>query len=283
MISSRLSRYVNTGLGRFGLELHRKHPADELSKFKLDAVQRLERQSLRGALQHARTLGVHPNCVFDIGAAYGTPELYATFPDARHVLVEPLDEYRPFLERVVNTYPHTEYIIAAATDQTGTLTIHVHQDLVGSSAYAEVEESDGLNDTQRTVAAITLDRLVADRQLTGPYVMKVDVQGAELDVLSGAAQVLEATEYVLLEVSLFAFYREGVQFAEVIEFMEQRGFAAYDIVGHSYRPLDGALAQVDVGFVKKDGHLRSQHGFATPAQRAALTQLLLASESAASA
>jgi hypothetical protein len=61
-----------------------------------------------------------------------------------------------------------------------------------------------------------------------------------------------------------------------MSFMHERGFDPYDLVGHSYRPIDRALAQVDIAFVKRDGPLRSHHSYATPEQRAALTQQLLA-------
>ena len=42
------------------------------------------------------------------------------------------------------------------------------------------------------------------------------------------------------------------RFAEVIEFMAQRGFAAYDIVGGFNSPTDGALVLVDVVFVREE-------------------------------
>lgn len=274
-----IARVVNLVLGGVGLELHRKRPPSVLADHNLDALERLERQTLYGALQRARRLGLSPRSVIDVGAAYGTPELYDVFPDARHLLVEPLEEYRPFLERITGTYPYTEYVIAAASSRTGTATVHVHADLVGSSMYLETEESPGLNETQRSVPAVALDHLCADRHLQGPYLVKVDVQGAELTVLSGAARVLDETEYIVLEASLFAFYKGGVQLYDVISFMHERGFAAYDLMGHLYRPLDGALAQVDIAFVKNSGLLRSHHVYATPAQRAAQTEELLATMS----
>jgi FkbM family methyltransferase len=267
---------ANTVLGTLGLELHRKRTEATLALHRPDDVQRLERQSLYGALRHARRLGIRPASVIDVGAAFGTPELYDLFPEARHVLVEPLDTYRPFLEAVVARYPHMEYVIAAATSRPGPVTMHVHADLVGSSMYVETEDSSGLNDTPQSVPGLTLDDLCAERSIPGPYLIKVDVQGAELDVLAGAARVLEQTDYIVLETSLFGFYKHGAQLYDVLRFMCERGLVPYDLVGPAYRPLDGALAQVDVAFVKQDGPLRSVHAYATHAQRTALTQHLLA-------
>jgi hypothetical protein len=42
------------------------------------------------------------------------------------------------------------------------------------------------------------------------------------------------------------------QLADVVEFMKERGFVAYDFVGGHERPLDRALAQLDVVFVSED-------------------------------
>jgi hypothetical protein len=51
--------------------------------------------------------------------------------------------------------------------------------------------------------------------------------------------------------------------------MKNRGFVAYDISGLQYRPLDNALSQVDIAFVKEDGLFRQRHFYATPEQREA--------------
>ncbi len=49
--------------------------------------------------------------------------------------------------------------------------------------------------------------------------------------------------------------------------MRELGFATYNIVGRLYRPLDDALAQVDVVFVQEAGRFRKDHFYATPEQR----------------
>jgi hypothetical protein len=46
-------------------------------------------------------------------------------------------------------------------------------------------------------------------------------------------------------------------FHEVIAFMAERGYFAYDFPGFLRRPYDGALGQVDICFAKHDGVLRT--------------------------
>ncbi len=232
------------------------------------------RHSLRGALEHARRLGFYPQTVIDVGAARGTFELYETFPDAQHLLVEPLEENRPFLEKIVKGLKNAEYVMAAATKTSGTITFNVHPDFDGSSLYLEDEESD-VNGVPRTVKAVTLDDLFRERGLKGAALIKIDVQGAELDVLRGAVEVLKNTEYVVLEAVLFKFFIGAPQFADVILFMKERGFAVYDILDYGYRPLDGAMSQADLVFVKEDGIFRKYHFFATREQREAQNRAFL--------
>ena len=119
----------------------------------------------------------------------------------------------------------------------------------------------------REVPLVTIDNLCAERSLHGPFLIKVDVHGAELQVLAGALRTLEQTEAVILETTLFGTMLGGPQVYDVIEWMKEAGFAIYDIYGFNYRPLDGALCKVDMVFVKEKGRFREQHAFATAEQR----------------
>ena len=243
-----------------GIELHRRVPTSAQGQHR--------RSSLVGLLEQANSVGLAPATVIDVGAAYGAfaLECHNIFPEARYILIEPVQEYKPFLEQVTKSIPRAEHILAAAGGKIAETVINVHPDLVGSSTYLENENS-GVNGVPRTVPSITLDSLLADLGMTIPFLLKVDVQGAELDVLSGAEGVLQETEYVLLEVSFFEFFREGPQFHEVVAFMKSAGFFTYDICGLQYRPLDGALSQADMAFVKEKGLFRKHHYYATRRQR----------------
>jgi FkbM family methyltransferase len=238
---------------------------------------RTGRATLRGVLENAWRNGVRPASVLDVGAAYGqfTRTCASVFPQARHILVEPLEEYRPLLDAVCADIPGSLHVAAAAAAATasGEITINVHPDLVGSSAYLEDEDSD-VNGVPRTVPTVTLDDLIRDTEAKPPFLIKVDVQGAELDVLEGAGGNLEAVDLVILEVSFFKFFKGAPQFATVIAYMEARGFVPYDVFGLSHRPVDGALAQADVAFVKADGPCRAHHHYATAQQRAEFTRRL---------
>lgn len=222
------------------------------------------RRTLGEVLAHLTGLGLRPGAVIDVGVGYGTPELYVPFPAARHLLVEPLREYEPQLRPVAERIG-AAVVYAAAGAEPGETTIHVHRAPTLSSIH-DAGRGDAAATVARTVPVVRVDELVRERGLPGPYVLKVDVEGAELEVVAGAEGLLGQTELVLLETSLFRHLGENPELADVVAAMGERGFAPYDIYGGHLRPSDGALAQVDVAFVREDGRFRRDHAYATPEQ-----------------
>jgi FkbM family methyltransferase len=226
------------------------------------------RRTLPGVLAHYRELGFAPNDVFDVGVGPGTPELYEAFPDARLVLIEPLEEWKSQFEWV-ERQRDTDTIFAAAGSTPGEVEIFVHRAPWCSSIFGRLrgEDTDG---TRRSVPVVRLDDIAVERELVGPFVVKVDVEGAELEVLSGALEVLRATELALLEVSLFEFIPGAPQFHDVVSWMHDHGFVVADVYDAHNRLLDGALARMDVAFVQEDGRFRQSHSYGTGDQLDAL-------------
>ena len=214
------------------------------------------RVSMAEALGHLKGLGYEPAAVVDVGVGNGTFDLYDAFPDASFLLIEPLKEFRPVLEDIAQRF-RASYVLAAAGRAGGSTVIFVHAYLEGSSVLQERGEQTGI--VAREVEMVALDDVCEEKRLTGPYLIKVDVQGGELEVLSGATRLLSDAEVVILEVSLFQFVEGGPELHNVVAFMKAKGFVAYDMFGGHTRPLDGALAQVDIVFVKERGVFRTSH------------------------
>jgi FkbM family methyltransferase len=227
------------------------------------------RRTLTEVLGQLRARGVAPGTLIDVGVAAGTPELYAAFPDTALLLVEPLAEHEPHLQALVAQRPGSGYELAAAGAAPGELEIAVHRVPACSSVLGD-RDPGGPPAARRTVPVVRLDDLVAQRGPRAPYLLKVDVEGAELQVLQGAPLTLTETDVVLLEVSFFQLVPGGAQLADVVAWMRDAGFSAYDLYAGHLRPLDGALAQVDMAFVRTDGPLRADHRYATPEQADAL-------------
>jgi FkbM family methyltransferase len=247
---SRLKLRVRRLLDRAGIEVRRRGGV---------------RRTPAEVLAHTRRLGFSPKVVFDVGVGWGTPELYEAFPEARHVLVEPLKEYELRIHEIEQRY-RAEWVRAAAGPEQGTAEMAVHRTWSMSSMLGGWKGHDTADVAPREVPVVRLDDIRHERGLEGPFVVKVDVEGGELRVLDGAENVLQDTELVLLEVNLFRFLPEAPDFGDVVAYMRERGFVVYDFYGGHLRPLDGALAMTNVVFVKEGGRFRREESFSTPRQ-----------------
>lgn len=223
------------------------------------------RNSVGEVYSFISSTGFSPKTVIDVGVGYGTPELYAAFPDSKLVLVEPLPEFEESIKNILS-HRNGEYLISAAGNQNGTVTFNKHLDSLDCSSVLKEQTGPETDGEEVNVPVIRLEDYILTRNFEPPYLLKVDVQGAELDVIEGATGILNDCEVIVLEVSLFEFLKESPQFHEVILFMHKKGFVAYDIVPAITRPLDGALAQVDIAFVKENGMFRTDHRYKYPHQ-----------------
>jgi len=221
--------------------------------------------NLRDFLGHIVKLGFNPGTVIDVGVGYGTLELYNFFPQAKHILIEPLKEFEENIIEIARKYD-VEYIISAAGSRSGTTILNVHPDLEGSSIFKEME-GEHVDGIERSVPVVTLDDVCAGKQLITPFLLKIDVQGAEIEVLEGAKRILEKVDIIIVETSLYNFFKTGPQIYDVISYMKSIDYVVHDVFGPQYRPIDGSLSQIDIAFVNEDSPFRRHHVYATQEQR----------------
>ena len=209
-------------------------------------------RSLRLGIKNLATR-VSPESIIDIGVAKGTPELYDAFPASqfKYLLVEANPTFREDVEQLARTL-HAEHrmVFCAAHEGTSEFIVYKNQGL--SSAYPAaraVAEADRI-----TVPTVQLDTLMADTDLKPPYAIKIDVEGAELDVLRGASRTLEETQAVVVETSIGKRRIGAAEFGDVVCFMREHGFSVFDLTSGSN--WEGNLSLVDVIFVRTDSAVR---------------------------
>jgi FkbM family methyltransferase len=213
--------------------------------------------------KHLKSLGFEARTVIDVGVAFGTPPIYDAFPGARYFLVEPVAECRPVLEKLKQRL-NAEYFLVAAGAENGEASFNVHHDISGSSLFAQVEGS-ALDGETRLTPIRRLDSLLPE-VLEHPVLLKLDTQGAEIEALKGLGTRIGEIDLLIVETTMMPLRLGIPQFADVVRFCDDAGFAVYDVLEGHMRALDGALAQIDLAFVRKDSALRSQTGFFNPDQ-----------------
>lgn len=158
-------------------------------------------------LEHCKTDGLSPTTVFDGGVGRGTPWLYAAFPNAKHVLIEPLDIFADDIAAIGQTYD-VDFHQVALGEAAGEIAMDVRNDFPTSSSILPYvasmkaqfrTESKALEQSCVTVEVRPLDSYAS---YAGPYVVKLDLEGYELNALRGAQQILASTELLIVEVSL---------------------------------------------------------------------------------
>ena len=127
-------------------------------------------------------------------------------------------------------------------------------DLDGSSLFS-FNVNGTTNTPERMVPVRTIDSLLAEGKIAPPQLVKIDVQGYELNVLNGGTKLFETTEVFILEVSLFEFLPGMPVVHQVVDYMTRRHYVLFDIAGHLRRPHQADLGQLDLVFVRQDSPL----------------------------
>lgn len=91
--------------------------------------------------------------------------------------------------------------------------------------------------------------------------LKMDVQGYQLEGLAGARQTLAQCDFVLLELPLIQMSRGAPLISEVISFMAERGLRLYDIRSLMQAGAGRVLSQMDGLSVSEHSPLLRPPGF----------------------
>ena len=200
-------------------------------------------------LKHA---GFEPSTIFDIGAnrAEWSRDVKRVFPNATFVLFEPQFEMVPFLKRFTEDFPDSHFEQAALGAESGTAEIEIWGDFAGTTMMFNKGDK-----PTREIKVLSVDHLLS-LGTTPPDCMKIDVQGFELEVLSGAESCLGTTEVIVLEVALYELNPGQPDFKDVISFMDSRGYLVFDFHSLKRDKVTKKLRYMDVVFVKSDSVLR---------------------------
>ncbi len=210
-----------------------------------------EKLTHRNALARLKSLGFAPGVIYDVGAYRGgwTRAAAEVFPAAQFVLFEANRDHVDALAASGHRY----VVAALGADDGGTRAFHVPRtgDVTGASLYVENTTHYAAANLQvREVATARLDTLVAREQLPAPDLVKIDVQGAELEVLAGASATLQHASVLIAEVSLVDYNRRAPLMADVIAAVDRIGLRCADVC-EVHRTPDRFVLQLDLLFARE--------------------------------
>lgn len=186
--------------------------------------------------------GVPVATVVDCGCAQGyfSSRIAAEqlFPQAKYLNVDPNPVYAQQLAEIAGICGGAFASVAVAEREgTASLTLGEDADWASLRDAKDVywETLNGMALDAVEVPVTTLDKLTRKFGLEGPYFLKLDVQGGELNALRGARSVLRDTACIAVEVELR-------DFSTLDRFLAERDFELFD-VAELGRSVFGRLIQ----------------------------------------
>jgi FkbM family methyltransferase len=187
--------------------------------------------------------------VFDVGANVGSSTLMLarwTGPQGRVVAIEPEARNAAELRRIVAASRLSgvvDVVEAAASDRSGEVKLAINSDNPGDHR---------LSETGLRIPAFSLDDLGSrypDRMVS---VIKIDVQGAEPQVIAGATRVIaEHRPVIMMELFGEGLAAFGQTPAGMVMMMADLGYAAFLAEGDA---LQAASSEEIAGVCLKDGY-----------------------------
>ncbi len=247
----RLGALANALLGRAGLVVRRAR-----MEHRFDAMPQVLR-GLAGA-------GFAPTVVVDVGANAGQWARLArtVFPEAHLHLVEPQRGLHDRLTQWAAQSPPATLHAVAATGP-GVTSVRLAGGGAWDSTGAWVAGAAHMGPAD-VVRACTLDELILPRLIDADVVLlKLDVEGHELEALGGAGALLARTAVAICEVTFYDVEHHGHPLAkDLVAALDASGFDLFDLAALAGRPRDGRLRSGDAVFVARSHALAQDVGWA---------------------
>lgn len=191
--------------------------------------------------------------VVDIGANCGQFALAARhfFPAAHIESFEPLSEAADVYKSVFANDSNTTLYEVAIGPESGEATIHISRRADSSSLLPIGAVQDRLfpgtaQAGTATIKVAPLSAYVVAADIDGPALLKLDVQGFELQALKGCEEALESFTWVYVECSFIELYEGQALADEVIAWLRDRDFGLCGIYNTVY---DAARRPVQADFL----------------------------------
>jgi FkbM family methyltransferase len=178
-------------------------------------------------------LGVHDVCI-DVGAQMGYLSLaMATAANGTTIVhsFEPEDvNATRFLENVsMNALTNVHLHRSAVSNIEGMLRLYLSKDQ-NAGTHSTVYNPDNVSTDFVEIPSTTLDAFAAAQNLQHVHLIKIDVEGAEFDVLRGAENLLRTMHpCVILELSDALQTAHGTTCRQIKQFMADCGYVAFTI------------------------------------------------------
>ena len=201
----------------------------------------------------------HIQTVFDIGANNGeySKEIFTHIPEAEVYAFEPLSDCFETLTKSFEENPRMHAFKTALGDSHGETAIerssfHPSSSLLPMAKLHKELYPKTAGSTQEKISIARLDEVVANIDIKGNLMIKIDVQGFEDKVIAGGKNTFTRASVVLIETSFVELYERQPLFTDINRLLVDLGFSYAGVVTEHRDKKTGELLYQDSLFVRKN-------------------------------
>lgn len=196
--------------------------------------------------EYKKSISQQPRIIYDIGAWKGhwSTQVKSILPNSQFYMFEANTCHRNDLQKT--GLPFFDGTVLSSPEKKS-VTYYTGGSRTGDSYYKEM--TDAYSDEECVkVQCKTLDQMIYEHDLPFPDFIKIDTQGSELDILSGAS-FLDKVNEIYCECPFLRYNTGAPNLQEYLDFFTDKNFIPINILETHY--LGDALLQIDVLFKRK--------------------------------
>lgn len=173
--------------------------------------------------------GFVPSVVYDIGSnlLHWTNEARMVWPSSTYILFDATDSLEFLYQEnrltyhmgVLSDFSGREVLFYQSNTSTGGNSYYKENEKFSPSATFLYSDS-----SARKMVATTLDDVILMRDFPLPSLVKIDVQGAELDIIRGGLSSLQHATHLIVELRRVEYNIGAPDAGQIIDFLEELGF-----------------------------------------------------------
>lgn len=172
-----------------------------------------------------------PLYIYDIGAAvlHWTNFAKQVFPNSTIYLFDAYEYNRIFY----NDYKH--FIGVLSDEDNKIVNFYSHPDNIGGNSYYKEIGHDNSNDfhnenTKTERKTFKLSTIIETYNFNLPNLIKMDVQGAEYDIIKGSIDIIKHTDFLIIEIQHYDYNENAPKLNTVLPFILDLNFELIEII-----------------------------------------------------